>query len=96
MADVATTLVELEARIAALEAGQAELKAQRVDYQAVLSAINALGANQREHAERLSRLESTQAEHTATLAQHTGYLRSLDDGQAEIKDLLIRALGDGR
>ena len=37
------TLEDLEARIAALEASQA-------DYRAVLAAVNALGANQRDHA----------------------------------------------
>lgn len=37
-----TTLEELEARVAALEASHA-------DYRAVLAAVNALGANQREH-----------------------------------------------
>ncbi len=36
------TMEDLEARVAALEASQA-------DYRAVLSAVNALGANQREH-----------------------------------------------
>jgi len=36
------TLEDLEARVAALEASQ-------VDYRAVLAAVNALGANQREH-----------------------------------------------
>jgi hypothetical protein len=35
-------LEDLEARVAALEASQA-------DYRAVLAAVNALGANQREH-----------------------------------------------
>ena len=38
-----TTLEDLEARVAALEASQA-------DYRAVLAAVNALGANQRDHA----------------------------------------------
>ncbi|MCU1696066.1 MAG: hypothetical protein JWR34_2129 [Mycobacterium sp.] len=37
------TLEDLEARVAALEASQA-------DYRAVLAAVNALGANQRDHA----------------------------------------------
>lgn len=83
------TLEELEARVAALEAAQA-------DYRAVLSAVNALGANQRDHALRMAAgfaetnarirsLEDGQAETNARI-------RSLEDGQAEIKDLLIRAL----
>ncbi len=37
------TLEDLKARIAALEASQA-------DYRAVLAAVNVLGANQRDHA----------------------------------------------
>jgi chromosome segregation ATPase len=42
---------DLEARIAAVEASQA-------DYRAVLAAVNALGANQREHSLRLVTVES--------------------------------------
>jgi len=87
-----TTLEELEARVAALEANQA-------DYRAVLAAVNALGANQRE-------IASTVRDHTARLDHIVGKVdllatksddtnaraRSLEEGQAEIKDLLIRAL----
>lgn len=82
----AATLAELEARIAALEA-------ERADYRAVLAAINALGANQREHVDQLDGVNSRLGQVEATLAEHTGYLRSLDEGQAKIKDLLVRALG---
>ena len=46
MAAMPATLAELEVRVGALEAKQA-------DYQAVLAAVNALVENQREHAERL-------------------------------------------
>lgn len=67
-----------EARIAALEAAQA-------DYRAVLTAVRALGANQREYAARLIRVEGT-------LDDTNARVRSLEDGQSEIKDLLIRAL----
>jgi hypothetical protein len=50
--DVAmATQEDLEARVAALEASHA-------DYRAVLAAVNALGANQREHALGLARVES--------------------------------------
>ncbi|MDG5773748.1 hypothetical protein [Mycolicibacterium fortuitum] len=81
------TLEDLEARIAALEASQA-------DYRAVLAAINALGANQRDHAERLSGVNS-KVDHIATKSDDTNArVRSLEDGQAEIKDLLLRALDD--
>src|ERR671933_240852 len=45
------TLEDLEARVAALEASQA-------DYRAVLAAVNALGANQREHQIRLTGVET--------------------------------------
>jgi len=44
-------LDDLEARVAALEASQA-------DYRAVLAAVNALGANQREHTLRLATVET--------------------------------------
>jgi chromosome segregation ATPase len=79
------TLEDLEARVAALEASQA-------DYGAVLAAVNALGANQHEMA-------MTQREHSQALAElKTGLgdtnarVRSLEDGVGEIKDLLVRAL----
>ena len=84
---------DLEARVAALEASQA-------DYRAVLAAVNALGANQRElatnqrtmaetlrdHGNRLSALEVSPTDTNARV-------RSLEDTTVEIKDLLIRALG---
>jgi len=87
-----TTLDDLEARVAALEASQA-------DYRAVLAAVNALGANQqelatnqrtmadtlRDHGNRLSALEVSTTDTNARV-------RSLEDTTVEIKDLLIRAL----
>ena len=87
-----TTLEELEARVAALEANQA-------DYRAVLAAVNALGANQREiattvrdHTARLGHIEG-KVDLLATKSDDTNArARSLEEGQAEIKDLLIRAL----
>lgn len=79
------TLEELEARIAALEA-------ERVDYRAVLAAVNALGANQREQAEQLrnvnTRLTSIEGR-TQTIDDRT---RSMEENLAEVKDLLVRAL----
>lgn len=79
------TLEDLEARVAALEAAHA-------DYRAVLAAVNAIGVNQRE-------IAITVREHTAQLAQLAAQsddtnarVRSLEEGQAEIKDLLVRAL----
>lgn len=81
-----STLEDLEARVAALEASQA-------DYRAVLSAINALGANQRDHSlrmdgmeTRLTRVETELADfRTETRARFT----SVDEQLAEIKDLII-------
>ena len=84
---------DLEARVAALEASQA-------DYRAVLAAVNTLGANQRElatnqrtmaetlrdHGNRLSALEVSTTDTNARV-------RTLEDTTVEIKDLLIRALG---
>jgi uncharacterized coiled-coil protein SlyX len=87
-----TALDDLEARVAALEASQA-------DYRAVLAAVNALGANQREHAERLGRVETrldrvdsrlTSVEYK--LDDGNARVRSLEDTAGEIKELLIKAL----
>ena len=85
-------LDDLEARVSALEASQA-------DYRAVLSAVNALGAKQRDHAERLGRVETrldgvesrlTSVEYK--LDDTNARVRSLEDTTGEIKELLIRAL----
>lgn len=90
--DVMSALENLEARVAALEAAQA-------DYRAVLAAINALAANQREHVERSSRVEikvDGLAGRVDGLASQVGdtnaRVRSIEEAQAEFKDLLIRAL----
>lgn len=86
------TLEELEARIAALEASQA-------DYRAVLAAVNALGANQREHALGLAGVRTNVQEVEAELAGFRHETRatfgSLDEQLAEIKDLIITR-GNGR
>ena len=76
------TLEDLEARVAALEATQA-------DYRAVLTAVNALGANQREHSQRLAAVESELAE---VKTEMRGFRRSTEENLAEIKELVIRAL----
>lgn len=73
------TLDDHEARIAALEASQA-------DYRAVLAAVNALGANQREHALRLTRVET---ELTDFRQETRSRFRSVDEQLTEIKDLII-------
>ncbi|CCK61911.1 hypothetical protein [Mycobacterium canetti] len=87
-----TTLKELGARVAALEANQA-------DDRAVLAAVNALGANQREiattvreHTGRLDRVETKVDQLAAKSDDTNARVRSLEEGQAEIKDLLVRAL----
>ena len=87
------TLEDLEARVAALEARQA-------DYRAVLAAVNALGANQREHALGLAAVTTDLAAVTTDLAvvktelgdfrQETrSTFRSVDEQLAEIKDLIV-------
>ena len=73
------TLAELEARVAALEASQA-------DYRAVLAAVNALGANQRDHGLRLTAVET---ELTDFRTETRSRFRSVDEQLAEIKDLII-------
>ncbi|BBZ18574.1 hypothetical protein [Mycolicibacterium gadium] len=80
------TMEDLEARVAALEASQA-------DYRAVLSAVNALGANQREHSQRMIGVETrlTAVESgLADLRQETrAGFRTVEEHIAELKDLII-------
>jgi uncharacterized coiled-coil protein SlyX len=87
------TLEDLEARIAALEASQA-------DYRAVLAAVNALGANQRDHALRLTAVETRLATVETDVStvkvelvdfrtETRGRFRSVDEQLAEIKDLIV-------
>jgi len=87
------TLEDLEARVAALEASQA-------DYRAVLAAVNALGANQREHALGLTVVTTDLATVTKDLRvvktelgdfhlETRATFRSVDEQLAEIKDLII-------
>lgn len=86
-------LEDLEARVSALEASQA-------DYRAVLAAVNALGANQREHSLRLDRVDTrldrvetrldrveTKVDDLAT--ENRAFRRSMEDQLAEIKDLIV-------
>lgn len=82
-----------EARIAALEASHA-------DYRAVLAAVNALGANQREHAIDLAAVKTdVAAVKTDVAALKTEFVdfrtetrsrfRTIDEHLAEIRDLII-------
>jgi hypothetical protein len=87
------TIEDLEARVAALEASQA-------DYRAVLAAVNALGANQRDHSLRFAsvetrlggvdtRLSAVETELADFRQETRGRFRSVDEQLAEIKDLII-------
>jgi uncharacterized coiled-coil protein SlyX len=80
------TLEDLEARVAALEASQA-------DCGAVLAAVNALAANQREQAFGLTgvttRLGALERE-VADFRQETrANFRTVDQQLAEIRDLIV-------
>lgn len=86
------TLEDLEARVAALEA-------DRFDYRAVLAAVNALGANQRElaanqrdHGTRLTsvegRLTAVETELSDFRQETRARFSSVDEHLAEIKDLI--------
>jgi hypothetical protein len=87
------TREDLEARVAALDASHA-------DYRAVLAAVNALGANQRDHGLRFTAVETRLGTVETRLAtvetelgdfhQETrGRFRSVDEQLAEIKDLIL-------
>ena len=87
-----STLADLEARVAALEASQA-------DYRTVLAAVNALGVNQRdtndtlrEHGRRLGNVEARLGSVESKLDDTNTRVRSLEDTTSEVKELLIRAL----
>lgn len=77
------TLDDHEARIAALEASQA-------DYRAVLAAV---GANQRDHSLRIDRLNADVDQLKTQVADGfrltDARFRSVDEQLAEIKDLII-------
>jgi hypothetical protein len=80
------TLDDIEARVAALEASQA-------DYRAVLAAVNTLGANQSEHSVRRATVESELGTVKTELAdfrmETRATLRSVDEQLAAIKDLIV-------
>ena len=82
----------LEARIAALEA-------ECGDHRAVLAAINAFAANERDLTIRVGDIEdrlaavATRLDTVEATAQDTNArVRSLENDMVEIKDLLVRAL----
>lgn len=65
-----------------------------IDYRAVLAAVNALGANQREHGLRLTgvetRIATVETELTEFRTETRARFRSVNEQLAEIKDLIIR------
>lgn len=88
-----TTLEDLAARVAALEA-------ERADYRAVLAVVNALSVSTGERLQavdqRLSgverRLDGVEQRLTSVegkLDSHTGRFNSIDEHLAEIRDLII-------
>jgi prefoldin subunit 5 len=79
------SLAELEARVAALEA-------ERADYRAVLTAINALGENQREHAAQLRDMDARVRSIDTRVESIDTRVRSMEENLAEVRDLLVRAL----
>lgn len=80
---MAATLEELEARIAALEAQQA-------DYRAVLTTINAPAVQTRA---QFDRIDNRIAQVEQTLGQHgqqtTARFNAVDEHLSELKDLII-------
>jgi len=89
-----STLADLEARVAALEASQA-------DYRAVLAAVNALGVNQRDmnetlrdHGRRLETVEVRLTRVESKLDDTNTRVRSLEETTGEIKELLIRSTAE--
>jgi len=80
------TMEDLEARVAALEASAA-------DYRAVLTAVNALGANQREHSSRLNsvdtRLDGVERAVSDLHQQMRAGFRTADEHFAELRDLIV-------
>ena len=86
------TLEELEARVAALEASQA-------DYRAVIAAINALRENQRELTTSVRdqgrRLDTLEASLAGFRQEARADFCSVDEHLGELRDLVI-SLGNGR
>ncbi|WP_051898747.1 hypothetical protein [Sciscionella sediminilitoris] len=80
------TLAESEARLAALEA-------ERADYRAVLTAVNALGENQREQNTQLRELKRDVPSVKHDLGDTGARVRSIEERLAGVEDLLVRALG---
>jgi uncharacterized coiled-coil protein SlyX len=82
---MATTLEELEARVAALEAQQA-------DYRAVLTTVNALAVQTRAQFDRMgTRIDQVEQKLDQKLDRQEAMTRfnTVDEHLAELKDLII-------
>lgn len=77
--------VDIDSPAATIEE-MATLEAAQADYRAVLTAVNALGANQRDHALAIGALKTDIAEVKTELR---GFRRSADENLAELRDLII-------
>jgi hypothetical protein len=84
----------------------AALEASHADYRAVLAAVNALGANQRDHAIGLAAVTTDVAvlktdvavlktEFTDFRTETRANFRSVDEHLAEIRDLIIERRNGG-
>ena len=78
-------------RFAGLAARVSALEADRVDHRAMMGAITAIGETQREHSDKLREHDQRFERIDAKLDEHTARFRSLEEGVAEIKDLIVRA-----
>lgn len=85
--------MDLDARVAALET-------DRVEQRAVLAAVERAecqsagdGTDAADHSQRLDRLESKVDRLDVKTDDTNARVRSLEEGVAEIKDLLVQALG---
>ena len=87
---MATTLVELEARVAALEA-------DRADYKAVMAALNAFSQQTRERFDAMDlkfsgQISELRRESDARWHETKARFRSIDEHFGELKDLIVRVL----
>lgn len=84
--------VDIDSPAATIEK-MATLEAAQADYRAVLTAVNALGANQRDHALAIGALKADVAEVKTDIAEVKtelrGFRRSADENLAELRNLII-------
>ncbi|CAM2979003.1 hypothetical protein [Skermania piniformis] len=83
------TSVELEARVAALEASQA-------DYRAVLTAVNMLSVQTAERFEQVDRkIDAVEQRLGAKVDDTNARVRSIEEHLAEMKDLIVQGFERG-